>query len=41
MENGAFTAHAWTEYAGEVLGDDLAHVGRFDNLTNLHVSHGQ
>lgn len=41
LEHGAFTAHAWPEYGGEVVGDDPAHISRFDNLTTLHVSAGR
>ena len=34
---GAMQAHAWVEYAGEVLGDHEDHVGTFAELPNLHV----
>ena len=34
----AMEAHAWVEYAGEVLGDHEDHVGTFAELPNLHVA---
>jgi hypothetical protein len=36
---GEFLAHAWVEYAGEVIGDADEHVGTFVPLTNLDVRH--
>jgi hypothetical protein len=35
--NGQFTAHAWVEYQGEVLGDDVAHVSGFADLSEVRV----
>ena len=35
--NGAFSAHAWVELAGETLGDADDHVGSFVPMTNLDV----
>jgi hypothetical protein len=32
-----FLAHAWVEYAGEIIGDADDHVGNFVPLTNLDV----
>lgn len=34
---GEFSAHAWVEYAGEVLGDRLDHIGSFSRLPNVAV----
>jgi hypothetical protein len=34
----AMEAHAWVEYAGEVLGDREDHVGTFAELPHLHVA---
>lgn len=34
---GAFAAHAWVEYGGEVLGDRPEHVGTFAALPDLTV----
>lgn len=34
---GEFSAHAWVEYAGEVLGDRLEHVGSFSRLPDVAV----
>ena len=36
--DGEMQAHAWVEYAGEVLGDQEDHVGTFAELPNLHVA---
>jgi hypothetical protein len=32
-----FSAHAWVEYAGEVVGDDAARVQRFSSVDDLTV----
>jgi hypothetical protein len=32
-----FAAHAWVEYAGEVIGDDPAQVSRFSSVEDLNV----
>lgn len=37
MENGEFVAHAWVEYAGEVVGDDPDKVARYEAL-GIHVT---
>lgn len=34
---GEFTAHAWVEHGGRVLGDDAAHVGGFASLSDVSV----
>lgn len=36
-QDGEFLAHAWVEYAGQILGDADDHVGAFVPLTNLEV----
>ena len=36
--SGKFVAHAWVEYAGEVIGDDEDTVERYASLEDLHVS---
>lgn len=36
--NGKFTAHAWVEYAGEVVGDDEGTVERYASFDDLKVS---
>ncbi|MCH2123046.1 MAG: lasso peptide biosynthesis B2 protein [Pirellulaceae bacterium] len=38
QNNGNFTAHAWVEYRGAVLGDRDWHVRRFEELADLKVS---
>lgn len=38
LSNGRFRAHAWVEYAGEVVGDDPSHVARFNPITGLDVA---
>jgi hypothetical protein len=35
--NGKFTAHAWVEYAGEVVGDDEGTVDRYASFDDLTV----
>ena len=35
--NGRFAAHAWVEYDGHVLGDDVEHVSRFADLSEVRV----
>lgn len=37
---GAFTAHAWVEIDGEVVGDDEGTVERYASLDDLHVTPG-
>jgi len=32
VRNGEFLAHAWVEYAGQVVGDDPANVARYEPL---------
>ena len=39
LERGHFTAHAWVEYQGHVLGDRDWHVQRFTPLAPIEVSH--
>lgn len=34
---GKFVAHAWVEFAGEVIGDDRASVERYEPFDDLHV----
>jgi hypothetical protein len=36
--SGRFVAHAWVEYAGEVIGDDEDTVERYASFDDLHVS---
>ena len=36
-ENGAFAAHAWIVWRGDVLGDRLDHVARFVEVEDLRV----
>lgn len=36
--NGKFTAHAWVEYAGEVVGDDEGTVERYASFDDLKVN---
>jgi hypothetical protein len=38
LSNGHFSAHAWVEYGGQVVGDDPAFVARFSPITELHVA---
>jgi hypothetical protein len=37
LVNERFSAHAWVEYGGQIVGDNEASVGRFVPLTNLQV----
>jgi len=37
VDRGHFTAHAWVEYAGHVLGDRDWHVQRFTPLAPIEV----
>ena len=37
MRRGRFGAHAWVEYGGRVVGDDLDHVGSFAELAEVHL----
>ncbi len=34
---GTFIAHAWVEFAGEVIGDDRASVDRYEPMDEMHV----
>lgn len=38
LSKGRFLAHAWVEYAGQVVGDDPAYVARFNPMTELQVA---
>lgn len=38
LEGGHFTAHAWVEYHGHVLGDHDSHVKRFSELARMDVA---
>ena len=38
LTGGRFRAHAWVEYAGEVVGDDPAAVARFVPMPDLRVA---
>jgi hypothetical protein len=35
--DGKFAAHAWVEYQGQILGDDVEHVNRFADLGDVRV----
>lgn len=37
LENGEFTAHAWVELQGRVLGDRRDHTSRYSRLTDLRM----
>lgn len=37
MRRGRFGAHAWVEYGGRVIGDDIDHVGSFAELAEVHL----
>ena len=37
LRDGRLTAHAWVEYLGEVLGDDLGNVSGYERLPGLSV----
>ena len=36
-QRGKFVAHAWVEFAGEVIGDDRASVDRYEPFDDMHV----
>jgi hypothetical protein len=38
LTDGRFRAHAWVEYAGEVVGDDPAAVARFVPIPDIRVA---
>ncbi len=38
LSRNRFQAHAWVEYGGEVVGDDPAHVARFNPITGVEVA---
>ncbi len=38
LSHGRFVAHAWVEYAGQVVGDDPAAVAQYTPLTGLQVA---
>jgi hypothetical protein len=38
LHEGRFFAHAWVEYAGQVVGDDPARVARFVPMTGIQVA---
>ncbi|CAG0980165.1 hypothetical protein ARNL5_02407 [Anaerolineae bacterium] len=38
LAHGQFIAHAWVEYAGQVVGDDPAFVARYVPMTGLQVA---
>jgi hypothetical protein len=38
LTDGRFRAHAWVEYAGEVVGDDPATVARFIPMPDIRVA---
>lgn len=38
LQDGRLAAHAWVEYAGEILGDDPHAVAHFDRLPGLAFS---
>lgn len=37
MRRGRFGAHAWVEYGGRVVGDNVEHVGSFAELAEVHL----
>lgn len=37
MRRGRFGAHAWVEYGGHVIGDNIEHVGSFAELAEVHL----
>jgi transglutaminase superfamily protein len=39
ITDGKFLAHAWVEYAGQVLGDSAERIGTFAELPSLSVLH--
>ncbi len=36
--NGEFVAHAWVEFAGDVIGDDASAVERYEPLDGLQLT---
>jgi Transglutaminase-like superfamily len=40
LQDGRLVAHAWVEYAGEILGDDPDSVSRYDLLPELSLTEG-
>jgi hypothetical protein len=38
LDDGEFTAHAWVEYGGVVVGDDPAHIARYIPMTGMQVA---
>jgi hypothetical protein len=40
LKGGQFVAHAWVEYAGQVVGDDDSVVSRFESVDDLNVVAG-
>jgi hypothetical protein len=37
MRRGRFGAHAWVEYGGRVIGDNIEHVESFAELADVHL----
>ncbi|HEY7895627.1 MAG TPA: lasso peptide biosynthesis B2 protein [Gemmatimonadaceae bacterium] len=37
MRRGRFGAHAWVEYGGQVVGDNVEHVGSFAELSEVQL----
>jgi len=37
MRRGRFGAHAWVEYGGRVIGDNIEHVESFAELAEVHL----
>lgn len=37
MRRGRFGAHAWVEYGGQVIGDNIEHVESFAELGDVHL----
>lgn len=37
LVDGSFAAHAWVEYQGHVLGDEVEHVSNFADLSDVRV----
>ena len=37
MRGGRFGAHAWVEYGGRVIGDNIEHVESFAELAEVHL----
>lgn len=37
MRRGRFGAHAWVEYGGQVIGDNIEHVESFAELAEVHL----